>query len=316
MGHSVDTPVKSRQCQKASAMSVNSKMSDTDSSSSKNDHCRMSPPIPHDRPERRDSQKGQHHSCKLRNDPASPTSPVCELIVPCFSTGTCEQWILFRENLDEVIHGQNVTTAKAKFLVARRLSEGDALATFNDALEVEADSDSDSDSSSSSDSGSDSDTETETDATFKKCLDAVRDAVFPARASLMQKCHMRRFLRKKQGITARNFVSCVVEINSHSPSFLPINDVKPEKLPEDELLDLLECGVPDSWQKNMMLQNHNPLNGTLEEFISFCECSEQVEAQEFPKSNSQGKKKETKDPKKANKREHSDDQCCYNNAYI
>ena len=54
----------------------------------------------------------------------------------------------------------------------------------------------------------------------------------------------------------------------------------PTLLPDDEVIDLLEFGIPAGWQKAMILQDFDPLQHTIPEFISFCERLEQVELHE------------------------------------
>lgn len=80
---------------------------------------------------------------------------------------------------------------------------------------------------------------------------------------------MRRFLRKPRDMKARDFVSRVCEINKMLSKF-PQGTAE-SKLPRDELLDLMEFGMPSSWQKAMILQDFDPVNHTIAEFIGFCE---------------------------------------------
>ena len=51
----------------------------------------------------------------------------------------------------------------------------------------------------------------------------------------------------------------------------------PTQLPDDKIIDRLEFGVPNSWQKAMVLQDFNPMTHTVQEFVAFCEGMEQVE---------------------------------------
>ena len=44
----------------------------------------------------------------------------------------------------------------------------------------------------------------------------------------------------------------------------------PTALPTDELLDLLEFGIPLKWQQQMYLQGFEPINRTVNEFVEFC----------------------------------------------
>ena len=44
-----------------------------------------------------------------------------------------------------------------------------------------------------------------------------------------------------------------------------------DTIPEDELLDILEHGIPVTWQKEMSRQGFVPIEKTVTEFIEFCE---------------------------------------------
>jgi len=245
------------------------------------------PPIPLERPTKKELHKGDYQTYKLRNVPADENSPVYELSVPYFRTGTCEEWLIFRKNLEKVILGQNVTNGPGRFIVARRLLEGDALTVFNNEAQTHT-----------TNNGNAS----ETAATFALCLDAVTKSVFPKRAVLLQKRYMRRFVRKPVGMTTRDYVARISEMNSYLPLFPSVtaNGEVPTKLPDDEILDLLEFGVPNSWQRTMILQDFDPLQKSIAEFVQFCERLEEVE--ETPTST-----KNNNHNKKSNKRAQSGD---------
>ena len=233
------------------------------------------PPISFERPTKKELQRGDYHTYKLRNNPAEDQSPVYELSVPYFRSGTCEEYLLFEKNLNRVTTGQGATSGPNKFLVARRLLEGDALTTFNNALPAGT---------------------TETNASFETCMKALKNSIFPHRAVLMQKRYLRRFVRKPATLKTREFVARLIEINSYLPEFPPTTTggADPASLPDDELLDILEFGMPSSWQKQMVLQDFDPLQHTIKEFTEFCERMEQVEAHEGTKvtSSSSNKKSE------------------------
>jgi cell pole-organizing protein PopZ len=243
---------------------------------------RITPPISLERPEHKALEKGEYQTYKLRNTPADADSPTYELAVPYFSTGTCEEWLRFRKNLTKVLTGQNVTTGPASYAIARRLMEGDALATFdNKANELGA----------------------ETVAHFTGCLDAVARQVFPLRAVQLQKRYMRRFLRKPATMKTREYSARIVEMNNYLPKFPPLTEggPAPTKLPDDEIIDLLEFGVPGSWQKSMVVQDFDPMAHTVREVVAFCERMERVETEEGkapgnqqPKEAKDGKNKQSK----------------------
>ena len=93
----------------------------------------------------------------------------------------------------------------------------------------------------------------------------------------MQKRFMRRFLRKPGGIKTREFVARVNEMNNFLREFPSPNEEAATALPEDEILDLLEFGVPNSWQKQFFMHQFDPQAHTVMEFVEFCERIEATE---------------------------------------
>ena len=79
---------------------------------------------------------------------------------------------------------------------------------------------------------------------------------------------MRHFLRKPNDMTTREFISHMVEINKYLKSF-PDFQAKQE-LHNNKIMDIAEFGMPNSWQKQMVLQGFNPLAKSTNEFIEFC----------------------------------------------
>lgn len=97
-----------------------------DDSNKENARRRVAPPIPLERPEIRELEKGEHQSCKLRNDPTNENSPAHEPSIPCFVTGSPEEWLRFLKNLTKVFTGQNVTDGPGECTVMKRLLCGTA----------------------------------------------------------------------------------------------------------------------------------------------------------------------------------------------
>lgn len=211
------------------------------------------------RPEIRELEKGEYQTYKLRNTPTDPDSPTYALAVPYFSSGCVEEWLKFRRNLTKVLTGQNVTTGPAQYSVARRLLDGDALAAFNNSTTVAG--------------------HTETTVTFQSGLNEVARQVFPPRSVQLQKRYMRRFVRKPATMKTREYAARIVEINNYLPSFPPstVGGAVPTKLDDDELVDLMEFGIPRTWQRAMVLQDFDPTDASIQDFIAFCERMERVE---------------------------------------
>eukprot|EP00957_Ditylum_brightwellii_P070204 5333258-Ditylum_brightwellii.AAC.1 len=75
----------------------------------------------------------EHHTYKLRTDPADPNSPTYELLIHFFTKELFEEWIKFRRGLKAVLKGQNVTKGPASYAVAKTLLKCDALTVFEQA---------------------------------------------------------------------------------------------------------------------------------------------------------------------------------------
>jgi hypothetical protein len=83
-------------------------------------------------------------SFKLCCNPTDSNSLQYELKVRSFDTGTVEQFILWKRDLDKLIKGQNLERAEEKFEMARKVLDGDALAIFNEEAHAEVIKDDDS----------------------------------------------------------------------------------------------------------------------------------------------------------------------------
>ena len=80
---------------------------------------------------------------------------------------------------------------------------------------------------------------------------------------------MRRYMRKPKDMTTREYIARVNEINGYLNYFPPYNE--DQGLATDELLDLLEFAVPNTWQKQFWLQGFDPIEHSVTEFTQFCE---------------------------------------------
>ena len=208
------------------------------------------PPITLERPEKEALEKGQYMDFKCKTNPSANDSATYNLPIPYFRAGKPEEWLRFRMNFDKVIAGQSITLAEHKFALARKLIEGDALAAFNEEAGRHRNM---------------------TNATLTTCLDAVTAHVFPAQALRTQTRYMRRFLRKPRDMDTRKWSARIQEINSYLPKFPTENGNAPAALSEDELLDIMEFGIPAHWQGAMTLQGFNPQSHSVIDFVQFCE---------------------------------------------
>ena len=170
--------------------------------------------------------------------------------------------------------GQNITGGRGKYAMTRGILEGDALSKF-DARATELGG--------------------ETNPNFTLCLNAVTQHVFPQKALQYQRRYMRRNMRKPRDLSTREFHSRVQELNSYLSQFPPFN--AGQLLDDDNIMEILEFGIPATWQKHMIYQGFNASEHTATEFVEFCE---RLEFTEQMTDTVSGKSSQA-DPKGSNK---------------
>jgi hypothetical protein len=211
---------------------------------------------------------------KLRCNPTQADSQLYELKARSFDTGTVEQFILWKRDLDKILMGQNVTRPIDKFAMARRVLEGDALATFNEKAYTLG---------------------IESEENFKKSMEALASHIFPKYALSNQKAWLRRSddVRKKPQMSTRTWAARLNEINQMLIEFPPkFNET--QMIPKEDFIEVIEYGIPQSWRAKMVEQGFIPIQHTLAEIIEFCEKMEYAEEMIGPIKNknnsSQGQK--------------------------
>jgi len=117
-------------------------------------------------------------------------------------------------------------------------------------------------------------------------LEKVRRIVFPSQAVINQKRYMRRFFRKPYGTSIKDTIARIEKLNSYLPRFPPpilpdgTTGPAPTKLGTDELLDLLESSIPNSWKNQLVLKEFDVSTSTVQELREHCEQFELLEARE------------------------------------
>ena len=209
------------------------------------------PSIPLTRPEESKVKPEDMLKFKLLSNPTDKDGPTYEMQVKIFKSGTPEEYIKTLIALKKVLKGQNITTGQAQYAMARRLFNGEALTSFNNASAKVG---------------------TETVQNLEIVLKKVAGSVFPLRAYAMQKQAMRRFMRKPRESTIREYVDRILELNDYLVYF-PTKDGEADatKLPDEEILDILVFGIPNTWQKKMVELGFDSLSHTPNEFIEVCE---------------------------------------------
>jgi hypothetical protein len=211
---------------------------------------------------------------KLRSNPTQAKSQLYEMKARSFSTGSVEQFIMWKRDLHKIIKGQNITQAADKFEMTKRVLEGDALAVF-EKIEL--------------------DLAEKTEETFVQALRALATHVFPNNALSNQKSWLRRneAAWKKKDVVTRTWVARLHEINEMLTEFPP-NFNADQKLADDEFMEVLEYGVPPQWKATMVKHGFTPSDHTIPEFTEFCEKLEYSEQLLGGPKNGNGKGKKPK----------------------
>ena len=95
-----------------------------------NSITKIPPPIPFEKVVRTRGDDEKAVGFKLRSVPTDENSQTFSMLVYPFKSGTCEEWLQHRKDIQRVIVGHNITNGTAKYGVAKCLLEGEALTTF------------------------------------------------------------------------------------------------------------------------------------------------------------------------------------------
>ena len=189
--------------------------------------------------------KAQHAKVSLLSNPGDQNSDEKFTIeFPCFNHGSPRELLDWFNNLDQVIRGQRITTGPAHCSMARALLRGEGLRVFNAAAAQRGD---------------------ETVEHFKLVSDDLKKHFFPLKALMKQKRHMRRFLRKPRELTSKEHQAALLTLNGCLEKFPGADENS--KLPNEELLEILEFGIPAAWSKEMTRQGFDPQDNGLPAFL-------------------------------------------------
>ena len=163
-------------------------------SSSKPSKAPVVPPIPLIKEEEKAYAKGSYNTLKLHSNPAEGNSPIYNIQVPNFKSGTCEQFLEFMDKVQAVIVGHNLTTGPQKVAFLRTVLKGDAYTYFFQYFVTVGNED---------------------DVIFMVGVQALTSHIFPQRALRMQKCYMHHYMRKSRDMKMHVYRNRVVELNNY-----------------------------------------------------------------------------------------------------
>jgi hypothetical protein len=112
---------------------------------------------------------------------------------------------------------------------------------------------------------------TETLDNYEKAILKVAAAVFSIRAYVTQKQAMRCFMSKPKDMKIHDYVDPLLENNGCLKYFPTNTGERAAVLPDDEIMDILICGITNTWQKKIFELNFDTQAHTPNEFVELCE---------------------------------------------
>ena len=140
-----------------------------------------------------------------------------------------------------------------------------------------------------------------------EALNHIVKHMVPPKALQRAKRYLRRECRKPSDMPIRVYWQNLTRMNLEELPFLPPFGAN-QALTGDEMLDILLCGTPKSWQREMDRQGYDPLTHNPTQVVDFMERIEQSEEFEPKKSQastSNGKTAKTKSSHNNNKTKSS-----------
>lgn len=188
---------------------------------------------------------------KLWSNPRDKESLTYEVVVKFFKSGTPEEFIQTVIALERIFKGQDLTTGPDQYSMCRKVFLNEALTAFNNAARAVG---------------------VETVENLKLVFRKVAETVFPLKAYFTQKQAMRRFMRKPKDMKIRDYVDRLLEINNYLEHF-PVKEgeAAATSLPNEEMMDILLFGIPNSWQKKIVELGFDSIAHTPQEFVEICE---------------------------------------------
>ena len=229
------------------------------------------------------------HTC--HNTPGDSTTGKYVIKVPIYDSGHPEEWIIFTELVNKCLVGQNITTGPQMYQLVQRVLQGDAKAQFDTQAAAHG---------------------SQTAANFKAIMATMTVHVFPRYALQDQKRYMRRYLKKPLSMKVRSFTTRLTQLNNYLSSFPPDSPGQlVEKLPDQEVKEILFYAMPETWQNRMTEQGYNYLDVsvTVQNMADFFESrSENLEVKTGIKKAKRNKTKSSKKRKAVQFEEESDEE--------
>ena len=265
---------------------------------------------------------GKHNSvkCELRSVPTQADSAKysfqLRILAGTESARTILRW---KTAVNQVFTGLNLTDFDTKKPIMETAMRAPALSLFHTSLEAQAIvrrevAAENARVASEAAGASAADQATARDAVLAQGLDRHRhvdqldaalefilSSLLPKNILSRVKRSLRRETRKPKDMTVRAYYQHLLRVNYEELPLLP--PFKPnQQLTTDEILDILLCGTPKSWQREMERQGFDPMEKDIGSVVSFMENLEATDDFEATakKSSASGKKSGSKSNNNSN----------------
>eukprot|EP00957_Ditylum_brightwellii_P102122 7784768-Ditylum_brightwellii.AAC.1 len=94
--------------------------------------------------------------------------------------------------------------------------------------------------------------------------------VFPNKAYKLQKQYIRHMMHKPRHISVCKWISRVVKLNNYLMEFHTSTGVEARKLEPDKILEVVENGIPTTWNFKIDKEGFDVSSRTLKDFMETC----------------------------------------------
>ena len=260
--------------------------------------------------------KDQSLTFKLRTDPADAASPIYEYTVPyVHGHEGARTAIQFKKDLTTVCTGMNITTVPNSRIMAQRILKGEAKAAFDRQFQIAHDLQWELLRVNARNASiANGDDQAAQDAAYagvarpvarQACLDSAVMAVIkhmaPFRALQRVKRWLRRSSRKPADMSVSEYFTAIQRINNEEIPHLPPGRNDQQLSSDEEVLEIIHFGLPNSWKNEMARQGFDPLTTmNMASLLEFCQRLEDLpEFQPVERKPSSTDNKKKSSPKKS-----------------
>ena len=229
---------------------------------------------------------------KLYSDPTDNTSPQYEFILTIIDeTATVRHGIEFYNDIKKIIEGTHITTAANKVMLIRNITKKGILDSFTAAETKSLINQNTVLVNQAYAANPRNPAETQVDyvaritamvafptsnqQSFDHGMQGIIEYLCPPLCLQTTKRYLRRHCRKPNHVTTRQFAIRLLQINEELAFLPPANPNN--RLPADEINDILTNGIPKSWQREMFRQGYEPIGKTTMQVVAFLEQMEQAD---------------------------------------